>query len=198
MVDEMSGVVVSKPTPTKTTSLSGFCSATRSPSSGEYTMRMSRPAAFSALSEEVEPGTRVMSPKVVRMTLSMRDSAMTVSMSLFAVTQTGQPGPLMSSTPSGRMLRMPLRASATVCVPHTSISLTEPPHFSTALGPTVRMTSTSSRPSSGSRKPERSSAIYIAPAATPMPGWSSSMRSGNCLMSSRVSLAYCSSTISMP
>ena len=110
----MSGVVVSKPTPTNTTSRSGFSVAIFSASSGEYTMRTSRPAACSADSELVEPGTRFMSPKVVRTRPSMRASAMTVSMSRLAVTHTGQPGPLIRRTPGGRMDRKPLRAMATV------------------------------------------------------------------------------------
>ena len=86
-------------------------------------MRTSRPCACSASKLDVDPGTRVMSPNVVMMMLGMRHSAMTVSISLFDVTHTGQPGPEERRTPSGMRLRMPLRAMATVCVPHTSMSV---------------------------------------------------------------------------
>ena len=76
-----SGVVVSKPTPTNTISRSGFCWASASASSGEYTICTLRPAACSFRRLDVEPGTRVMSPNVAMVTLSVRASAMTVSMS---------------------------------------------------------------------------------------------------------------------
>lgn len=118
-----SGVVVSKPTPTNTTGRSGLACAMLSASSGEYTMRTSRPAACSLSSEDELPGTRVMSPNVVRITFSTRARAITASMSRLAVTHTGQPGPLASLQPSGMRSRMPLRAMATVWVPHTSMSV---------------------------------------------------------------------------
>ena len=89
----------------------------------------------------------------------MRASAMTVSMSTLAVTHTGHPGPLTSFTQSGRMERKPLRAMATVCVPHTSIRCTVPPHSRAARGATSRMASISSRPSAGSRNAVKSSAM---------------------------------------
>ena len=115
------GVVVSKPTPTNTTSLSGFSCAILSASRGEYTILISRPAACSFNRLEVEPGTRVISPNVVIFTPGMRARAITVSISLLEVTQTGQPGPEASRVPSGIIERKPLRAIATVWVPHTSI-----------------------------------------------------------------------------
>ena len=77
----VSGVVVSKPTPTNTTWRSGSSCASRSASSGEYTMRTSRPAACSASRLLVEPGTRVMSPNVAMVTSGTRASAITLSMS---------------------------------------------------------------------------------------------------------------------
>ena len=52
-------------------------------------MRMSRPAAFCAASEVDDPGTRIMSPKVVMMAPSMLASAIAWSMSQLAVTQRG-------------------------------------------------------------------------------------------------------------
>ena len=75
------GVVVSKPTPMKMTSLPGLSCASESASSGEYTMRTSRPAAFSAASELVDPGTRIMSPNVAIMAPGTRARAMAWSMS---------------------------------------------------------------------------------------------------------------------
>lgn len=87
-----SGVVVSKPTPTNTIWRSGCCSASVSASSGEYTISMERPAACSFSRLDVEPGTRVMSPNVAMVTSGTRASAITVSMSRFDVTHTGQPG----------------------------------------------------------------------------------------------------------
>mgnify|MGYP006880501401 CR=1 FL=1 len=70
-------------------------------------MRISRPAAFCAASEVDDPGTRIMSPKVVMMAPSMLASAIAWSMSRLAVTQTGQPGPLSSLSPAGIMERKP-------------------------------------------------------------------------------------------
>jgi len=42
----------------------------------------------------------------------------------WSVTQTGQPGPLISLSLAGSKLRRPFRAIAIVCVPHISITLT--------------------------------------------------------------------------
>ena len=117
------GVVVSKPTPTNTIWRSGCCCAKAMASSGEYTICTERPAACSLSRLDVEPGTRVMSPKVAMVTFGTRVSAITVSISLFEVTHTGQPGPDANRTLSGMRFRMPLRAIATVWVPHTSMSV---------------------------------------------------------------------------
>ena len=84
-------------------------------------MLTERPSACSFSRLEVEPGTRVISPKVAMVTPGTRERAITVSMSLLLVTHTGQPGPDAKRTPSGIMVRRPLRAIATVWVPHTSI-----------------------------------------------------------------------------
>ena len=86
-------------------------------------MLISRPAACSFKRLEVDPGTRVMSPKVVIFTPGTRESAITVSMSLLEVTHTGHPGPDAKRVPSGIIVRKPLRAIDTVWVPHTSISV---------------------------------------------------------------------------
>ena len=182
-----SGVVVSKPTPTKMTGRVGFSLATVSASRGEYTMRMSRPAACSLRSELVEPGTRVMSPKVVIITFGTRESAMTVSMSWLLVTHTGQPGPLARRQPSGMSERMPFRAMATVCVPHTSIRVA-------CSGASAWMLSMSPRASTGSLKLFWSTmaATYIAGA-----GCTSSANSGNWRIRSSVSFAACSLTTSI-
>ena len=59
------------------------------------------------MSELVDPGTRIMSPKVAMMTSSRSLSAMAWSISRLAVTQTGQPGPDRSLSPSGMMERNP-------------------------------------------------------------------------------------------
>ncbi len=101
------GAVVSKPTPMKMTGWSGWAAAMSSASRGEYTTRTSRPAAFSAANDELEPGTRIMSPKVVMMAPSTRASATAWSMSTFAVTQTGQPGPESRCRLRGRSERKP-------------------------------------------------------------------------------------------
>ncbi len=70
-------------------------------------MRTSRPADFSAASDEVLPGTRIISPKVATVIPSLRASAMAWSISRFAVTQTGQPGPESNRRPSGIIERNP-------------------------------------------------------------------------------------------
>ena len=151
-----SGVVVSKPTPTNTISRSGRWAANASASSGEYTICTLRPAACSFSRLEVEPGTRVMSPNVAMVTFGMRARAMTVSMSRFEVTHTGQPGPLAKRVPGGMRLRMPLRAMATVCVPHTSMSVAPP------AGASLPMDSMRPRASCGSLNAASSRCISAA------------------------------------
>lgn len=82
-------------------------------------------------------------------------------MSLFAVTHTGQPGPLIKCTPSGKMLLKPLRAIVTVWVPQTSIRLMLPPQRSSAAGASSCMQFISSRPNFGSLKPDKS--MFVRP-----------------------------------
>ncbi len=62
---------------------------------------MSWPLAFSSVKLEYDPGTFIISPKVVIITSFCWESAIIVSMSLLAVTQTGQPGPEIKRTLSG-------------------------------------------------------------------------------------------------
>jgi hypothetical protein len=57
------------------------------------------------------------------MTPGCRASHIALSMSSFAVTHTGQPGPLISLISGGRSCLMPDLKMATVCVPQISISL---------------------------------------------------------------------------
>ena len=93
-----------------------------------------------------------MSPNVAMVTFSTRASAMTVSMSWFDVTHTGQPGPDARRMPAGMRLRMPLRAMATVCVPHTSMSVA-------LSGASLPMDSMSPRASFGSLNAASSASI---------------------------------------
>ena len=64
-------------------------------------MRMSAPAAFASMKVPSDPGTRIMSPKQVRITPSCLARAMPSSTRPIGITQTGQPGPWTSSTLSG-------------------------------------------------------------------------------------------------
>ena len=148
-------------------------------------MRMSRPAACS-LSELVEPGTRVMSPKVVMIAFGTRESAITVSMSWLLVTHTGQPGPLARRQPSGMSERMPFRAMATVCVPHI--------HKGRMLGREGLDAFDEPACKHGSLKLFWSTmaATYTAGA-----GCTSSANSGNWRIRSSVSFAACSLTTSI-
>src|SRR5487761_149384 len=68
IVIAVDGAVVSNPIAMKTTCRSGFCLAIFSESSGEYTIRMSVPAAFASKKEPADPGTRIMSPNEVMIT----------------------------------------------------------------------------------------------------------------------------------
>ena len=99
-----------------------------------------------------------MSPNVAMVTFGMRARAMTASMSRFEVTHTGQPGPDERRTLSGMRLRMPLRAMATVCVPHTSMSVAPP------SGASLPMDSMSPRASFGSLN--AASSFCMVPAST--------------------------------
>ncbi len=100
-VRAVEGAVVSKPTAKKTTSRSGFSLAIRSASSGEYTIRTSAPSALASSSVPEPPGTRIMSPKQVKITPGSLATAIPSSTRPIGITQTGQPGPCTSSTFSG-------------------------------------------------------------------------------------------------
>ena len=68
---------------------------------------MSAPAAFASRKVPSDPGTRIMSPKQVRITSSLRASAIPSSTRPIGITQTGQPGPWTSSTFSGSRSSIP-------------------------------------------------------------------------------------------
>ena len=109
-VRAIAGAVVSKPTPKNTTSRSGLSRAIDSASSGEYTMRTSAPRAFASSSDRrLPPGTRSMSPKLVKITSGRSAIVIASSMRPIGMTQTGQPGPWTSSTSSGRSVSSPWR-----------------------------------------------------------------------------------------
>lgn len=157
-------------------------------------MLIERPCACSLSKLDVDPGTRVMSPNVAIVTPGTRERAMTVSISLLEVTQTGHPGPEANRMPSGIMVRKPLRAIATVCVPQTSINVAcSGAHFSIeCMSPLAN---------SGSRKTDRFIVRHFSynhpPAQTTISAtrskryavWSPSISasSGNSLIRSRVS-----------
>ena len=67
-VTAVDGAVVSNPTAKNTTWRSGLSTATLSASSGEYTNRTSAPRALASMRLPFDPGTRIMSPNVVKMT----------------------------------------------------------------------------------------------------------------------------------
>ena len=70
-------------------------------------MRMSAPSAFASRKLPCEPGTRIMSPKQVKITSGLRAIAMPSSTRPIGITHTGQPGPCTSSTFSGSRSSMP-------------------------------------------------------------------------------------------
>ena len=71
-------------------------------------MRMSAPAALASMKVCSEPGTRIMSPKQVRITSSFSAAtAIPSSIRPIGITQTGQPGPWTSSTFSGSRSSIP-------------------------------------------------------------------------------------------
>ena len=84
-------------------------------------MRTSPPALLMRNRSVDEPGTRIMSPNEQKMTSGRAAIASARSIVSRGVTQTGQPGPWMSSTPSGSSWSMPLRMMVCVCPPHTSM-----------------------------------------------------------------------------
>ena len=94
--------MVSKPMAMNTTRLSGFCRAIFSESSGEYTIRMSVPAALASKNDPLLPGTRIMSPNEVMMVSGSAASAMASSTRPIGITHTGQPGPCTRVIDSGR------------------------------------------------------------------------------------------------
>ena len=99
-VTAVDGAVVSNPTAKNTTWRSGLSTATLSASSGEYTNRTSAPRAFASIRLPLEPGTRIMSPNVVKMTPGCSASHIASSTRPIGITHTGQPGPCTSSTDS--------------------------------------------------------------------------------------------------
>ena len=64
-------------------------------------MRTSAPSAFASVSVPCEPGTRIMSPKHVKITPGSWAIAIASSTRPIGMTQTGQPGPWTSSTLAG-------------------------------------------------------------------------------------------------
>ena len=70
-------------------------------------MRTSAPSAFASMNVPCEPGTRIMSPKQVKITPGSLASAMPSSTRPIGITHTGQPGPCTSSTFAGSRSSMP-------------------------------------------------------------------------------------------
>ena len=70
-------------------------------------MRMSAPLAFASKKLRSDPGTRIMSPKQVKITPSRSAIAIPSSTLPIGITQTGHPGPWTSSTLSGRRSSIP-------------------------------------------------------------------------------------------
>ena len=68
---------------------------------------MSAPSAFASRSVPSEPGTRIMSPKQVKITPGCSAIAIPSSTRPIGITQTGQPGPWTSSTFSGSRSSIP-------------------------------------------------------------------------------------------
>lgn len=67
------------------------------------------------------PGTRSMSPKLVKSTPGRAATAMARSRVSSGVTQTGQPGPWIIRIPAGNSSSMPWRTRVWVWPPHTSM-----------------------------------------------------------------------------
>ena len=102
IVIAVDGAVVSNPIAMNTTCRSGFCRAIFSESSGEYTIRMSVPAALASKNDPCEPGTRIMSPNEVMITSGCDARCIASSTRPIGITQTGQPGPCTRVIDSGR------------------------------------------------------------------------------------------------
>src|SRR3990172_9093667 len=111
-------------------------------------MRTSSAFPFSFSREDDFPGTRSMSPNEARRTPRSLPSSIAASMYPSGGTQTGQPGPESIVTAPHRSGRMPLRAMATVCVPHTSIRRTGTSPASPRIRPTSALAVAGSRKSS--------------------------------------------------
>ena len=84
-------------------------------------MRTSAPRALDSSGLPVDPGTRIMSPKAVKIRSSRSAMARPTSIRPIGSTQTGQPGPWMSSMLSGRSWASPNRKIVCVCPPQTSM-----------------------------------------------------------------------------
>src|SRR6478752_159503 len=84
-------------------------------------MRTSAPSAFACKRLFLEPGTRMASPKVVKITPGVSASATQSSTRPMGNTHTGQPGPCTSSMASGSMVSIPNLKIACVCPPQTSM-----------------------------------------------------------------------------
>ena len=98
------GAVVSNPIAMNTTRLSGFFRAIFNASSGEYTIRMSAPAAFESKNEPRPPGTRIMSPNDVMITSWLLGDVAIASWSAAHGVRAaaGQPSPSPATASSGR------------------------------------------------------------------------------------------------
>ena len=70
-------------------------------------MRMSAPSALACSSDLRVPGTRIASPKVVKITPGRSAICTASSTRAIGSTQTGQPGPWMNSSPAGTSLSSP-------------------------------------------------------------------------------------------
>ena len=70
-------------------------------------MRTSAPCAFASSSEPSLPGTRIMSPKHVKITPGVRATAIPSSTRPIGITHTGHPGPCTSSTLAGSTSSIP-------------------------------------------------------------------------------------------
>ena len=123
--------VVSNPLAKKTTSSPGRASASSTACVTEYTLEILPPSAAASASERAVPGTRSMSPYVAMCT-PCRASAMASSISGQSVTHTGQPGPMITVSCSGKVARSPNRAMACSWLPQTCITETGRPIASTA------------------------------------------------------------------
>ena len=101
-VRAIAGIVVSKPTPKNTTSLSGDLRAISRASAGEYTtLTREFSAGITVCREPWAVGTLVMSPKVVSTKLFRSVTRrMAASWNSLGVMHTGQPGPVSISMPA--------------------------------------------------------------------------------------------------